>query len=407
MSTETTEEATVSVESNSEYGKMSEEALQKMRNRMGKVKDINQPYIRYINGDSITHFARAIGDQNPLYCDEDYAAAGPHGKLIAPPGIYYGVAWGSWDLRHGQGLPGVHGLHSGDHWRFFKPLFDGDKVRATKELVKLEFKTGRMASRMLVQADEIKFYNQHEELVAIQIMPIFRMEREESKSQGKNATLELGTYTAPEIAQIDAEVDAETPRGKETRYWEDVQIGDIIDPITKGPLTVPDMVAWLQGIGSPHVRAGKYWLDYRRQSPKVAVIDPKTGIPQAIERVHWDDFMAAEIGMPAPYDYGSQRGGYATYWASLWPGDEGWVADLEFQYRGMVFVGDVYKIKGKIVDKWIGAKTGTRYVKGEFTSFNQRGDDIMPGTVIFALPSKETGAVTFPVNVEEDGRADD
>jgi acyl dehydratase len=299
----------------------------------------------------------------------------------------------------------VHGLHSGDSWRYLQPLYDGDEVRATKELVQLEFKSGRMSSRMLIQADEMRYYNQRDELVAVQIMPAFRMEREESKSTGKNKALELGVYTADQIAEIDDEITRETPRGAETRYWEDVQIGDSIDPVTKGPLTLPDMVAWLQGIGSPHVRAGKYWVDYRRQSPKVAVTDPKTGIPQAVERVHWDNYMAGEIGMPAPYDYGSQRGGYASYWASLWPGDEGWVAELDVQYRGMVFLGDVYRIKGEIVDKWRGAKTGTGYVQGRLTSVNQRGDDIMPGTVIFALPSTETGAVAFPVDVAEDGRA--
>jgi hypothetical protein len=29
----------------------------------------------------------------------------------------------------------------------------------------------------------------------------------------------------------------------------------------------------------------------------------------------------------------------------------------------------------------------------------------MPGTGVFALPSRETGAVSFPVDVDEDGRA--
>lgn len=397
-----TTEATPDV--SSEYGKMTDEAVAKLRARLGKVYPINEPYIRHINQDSITHYARAVGDQNPLYVDPDYAKNGPHGTLIAPPGIFYAVAWGSWDLRRGQGLPGVHGLHSGDQWRYYQPVRDGDVLHAEKELVKADFKSGRLANRMLIQADEIRFYNQRDELVATQIMPAFRVERTESKGTGKNAKLEMATYTREEIEQIDREVAAEKPRGAETRYWEDVQIGDPIDPVTKGPLTLPDMVAWLQGIGSPHVRTGKYWVDYRTQSPKVAVTDPKTGIPQAIERVHWDEFMAAEIGMPAPYDYGSQRGGYASYWASLWPGDEGWIADLDVQYRGMVFLGDTYRIQGEIVDKWRGAKTGTGYVKGKFTSLNQRGDDIMPGTVIFALPSKETGPVTFPVDVHEDGR---
>jgi hypothetical protein len=104
--------------------------------------------------------------------------------------------------------------------------------------------------------------------------------------------------------------------------------------VVKGPLTVSDMISWLQGVGSPHVPAGKYWLAYREQSPKVAVTDPDTGIPQAVERVHWDEYLAAEVGMPSAYDYGSQRGGYASYFGTQWTGDDGWLAELDVQYRG-------------------------------------------------------------------------
>jgi len=389
----------------SEYGKMTDEAVARLQARMGKVYPIEQPYVRFVNQDSITHVARAVGDTNPLYVDPAYARGTHYGKLVAPPAIFYAVAWGSWDLRRGQGLPGVHGLHSGDGWRYLRPVFEGDELHAEKELVTCEFKSGRQARKMLVQADEIRFFNQHDELVATQLMPAFRMERGDSKKTGKNASVERATYTAEEIARIDEELENERPRGAETRYWEDVEIGEPLDPVVKGPLTVPDMVAWLQGIGSPHVRAGKHWLAYRQRSPRVAVTDPETGIPQAVERVHWDGYMAAEIGMPSAYDYGSQRGGYATYFASLWHGDEGWLAELDVQYRGMVFLGDSYHLSGEVTEKWRGAESGNAYVKATWRSFNQRGEDSMPGTVVFALPSRDTGAVRFPVDVRADGRA--
>lgn len=252
---------------------------------------------------------------------------------------------------------------------------------------------------MYIQADEIRFYNQREELVAI------RAEREESKKRGKYTQVEKVTYTDEEIAQIDAELEREVPRGARPRWWENVEVGEALDPVVKGPLTLPDMVTWLQGIGSPHVRSGKYWMQYRKSSPKVAVKDPATGIPQSVERVHWDDYMAAGIGMPAAYDYGSQRGGYATYFATNWVGDDGWVAELDFQFRGMFFHSDVFRINGQVIDKWHGAKTGTGYVKVEFHSINTRGDDIMPGTGTMALPSEENGSVQFPGDVREDGRA--
>ena len=141
-----------------------------------------------------------------------------------------------------------------------------------------------------------------------------------------------------------------------------MQIGDAVQPIVRGPLTVSDMIAWMMGIGSPHIRSGQYWLTYRRRSPKVAVRDPETNVWQAVERVHWDPFMAAEIGMPAPYDYGSQRGAWATHLMTNWCGDDGWVAEVDVEYRGMNFLGDTTRISGKVTDKWRGAKTGIGYV---------------------------------------------
>lgn len=78
---------------------------------------------------------------------------------------------------------------------------------------------------------------------------------------------------------------------------------------------------------------------------------------------------------------------------------------MDYQFRGFYFNGDHFRISGEVVDKWRGAKTGTGYVQVKFSSSNQRGADIMPGTGVFALPSRETGPLRFPVDVDEDGRA--
>jgi hypothetical protein len=115
--------------------------------------------------------------------------------------------------------------------------------------------------------------------------------------------------------------------------------------------------------------------------------------------------MAAEIGMPAPYDYGSQRGAWATHLMTNWAGDDGWVADVFAQYRNMNFLGDTVWIKGQVTDKWRGAKSGIGYVGCEFHGPNQRGDDIMPGTAVVALPSKSAPLPDVPIDHEADGRA--
>ena len=384
-----------------EYGRITQDGIDRIRARHGKVFPINHPYVRHVNSDSIAHTARAIGDMNPLWSDPEYAAKSRYGKLVAPPALLYACAWGSWDLRRGQGLPGVHGLHSSDRWVFYRPVLEGDVIRATKEPHALDERKGAYASRSLMQTDNIRFYNQRDELVALQVMSAVRAEREDGKKTGKYASIKTAVYTDEEIDQIDREIAAEEVRGDKPRYWEDVNVGDKMQPLVRGPLTVSDMIAWMMGTGSPHIRSGQWWLAYRRQSPKVAVKDPATRIPQAVERVHWDPYMAAELGMPSAYDYGSQRGAWATHFMTNWAGDDGWVAECYPKYRGMNFIGDVARIRGEITAKWVG-KSGISYVDCKFETINQRGENIMPGTGTVALPKRGQPVPMQPIDVDAD-----
>jgi acyl dehydratase len=387
------------------YGQITEESVEEVRRRLKKVFPIEEPFVRYVNGDSIRHAARAIGDMNPLWIDPQHGKASRYGRCVAPPALLYGVTWGAWDMRRGEGLPGVHGLHASDQWTYYRPLLDGDEVHATKEMTALDERTGKYAGRSMMQRREFKYYNQRDELVARCVMSAVRTERQAGKEAGKYMSIPKARYTDEQIADIDRDVASEEVRGAKPRYWEEVTVGEGIRPIVRGPLTVADMIAWMMGVGSPHIRSGQYWLAYRRQSPKIAVKDPETGIPQAVERVHWDSFMAAEIGMPAPYDYGSQRGAWATHLITNWAGDDGWVAEVFAKYRGMNFLGDTVWIKGQVTEKWRGAKSGIGYVACEFHGVNQRGDDIMPGTAIVALPSRGAPLPAFPIDHEADGKA--
>jgi acyl dehydratase len=380
------------------YGSITDEGLDQLRRRMHVEHPISEPFVRYVNSDSIRHAARAIGDMNPLFIDPDYAATSRFGRALAPPALLYAVTWGSWDMRRGEGLPGVHGLHSRDRWRYYLPILSGDEIHATKKLVGLEEKSGSYAGRSIIQTRAFEYFNQREERVATCLMSAFRVERNAGKEAAKYSAIEKARYTEAEIQSIDDEVANEIVRGSNTRFWEDVVIGEAIQPIVRGPLTVADMIAWMMGVGSPHIRSGQYWLTYRQQSPKVAVRDPDTNIFQAVERVHWDPFMAAEIGMPAPYDYGSQRGAWATHLMTNWAGDDGWVAEVDVQYRGMNFLGDTVWVKGAVTRKWRDEKTGIGYVGCSIQGINQRGVTIMPGSAIVALPTRSAPLPTAVID---------
>jgi hypothetical protein len=241
---------------------------------------------------------------------------------------------------------------------------------------------------MFIQEEEIRYYNQADGLIAIQSFPIIRAERRRRSRVARTARRSRPPIPTTRSLKLTRNSNRRSLGAPRQDIGTLPRSATRSTPWPRGLLTLPDMNAWLMAIGSPHVRTGTYWLEYRKASPKVSGKDPATAIPQAVERVHWADYMAAEIGLPAAYDYGSQRGAYALYRATNWVGDNGWVAKMDYQFRGIFSSGDVFRTSGHIVDRWQGTKTGTGYVQAKFSSINQRGEDIMPGTAIFALPTR-------------------
>lgn len=87
---------------------------------------------RTITDDDIRAFAQASGDQNPVHLDDDYASRTPFGKRIA-----HGMLTASLiSSILGNDLPGPGTIYLGQDLKFKAPVFVGDEVTATVELVK-------------------------------------------------------------------------------------------------------------------------------------------------------------------------------------------------------------------------------------------------------------------------------
>jgi acyl dehydratase len=386
-------------ETEKRYGHITDEAVQELLARVGRWREVNEPYNGEVTADGVLHMMRAVGDVNPFWNNDDTV----WGERIALPAFLYSVHWGSWDFRRGRGLPGVHGLHAGDKWHYFKPLHMGMKLHATRKLLGLDEKQGKFAGRSFLQRDVIAVEDQTGDLVAIDYMSSMRVERDEGRSRGKYTGTRAAHYSPEDLEAIERDYDNEQIRGAEPRLWEDVKEGDRLGPIVMGPYTASDCIGWVMGAGSPHIRVGKYWLDYRRRTPPVAVNNPETGVPEPVERVHWDNFMATEIGMPAAYDYGSHRGAIASRLMTDWAGDAGFVKMVDVRYRGMVFLGDTLWFEGTVERKHQTAENS--FVECEIYARNQRDEKPLTGRAIVALPSRALGPVHTPVRLE--GNPDD
>ena len=366
------------------YGKITDPELARLRERIG---NIVHPY-RYheaASKDAIRHFTDGIGDDNPLWRDETYGRKTRHGDIIAPPCFLYSVHWPA----GGGGLPGVHGYHSGNDWEFYKTIHLDDTI--TVQVIPgdiVEKKRSNFAGRSVISYTDSIYRNQNSEIVAKSTGWSVRAERQASKEKGKFAHISKYRYSPEELQAIEDAYDREEIRGSTPRFWEDVNEGDELVPVVKGPLNLTDLHAYIAGTlgGSAGGRGGahKFGILYRRRHPAWAYTDPETGAVDIPEMVHASDGMADEIGIPLAYDYGCQRPCWAGHLVTNWMGDDGFLKRLYVRLTSFNMLGDTTWCKGKVSRKYVEGEE--HLVELELKGENQRGEDNFTGSATVLLP---------------------
>jgi acyl dehydratase len=112
---------------------------------------------------AIRRFVEAVGDDNPLYTDAEYARRTRFGGIIAPPTFLC-------TLRTGGVMPqlafGRLTLNGGNEYEWYRPVRPGDVITAQATLVDVRAVDGR-GGAMLILTSEIRYTNQDNELVAV------------------------------------------------------------------------------------------------------------------------------------------------------------------------------------------------------------------------------------------------
>lgn len=366
------------------FDHVTDEALAELRAEIGT--EIKGPpgHITEATRDGIRHFAMGIGDENPLWLDEDYAGKSRFGGLTAPPFILLAMNKTAWGAR---GLRGIHSMFSGAYLEWMRPIKLGDRITSKTILKDIEIKKSQFAGRAIKQTREATFRDAAGEVVAIARPYSFRIERDTASAKGKYDQLELGKYTPESYARIAADYDREVRRGDKPRYWEDITIGDALPHVVKGPLTVTDIIVFLMGFGGQWLRAHGDAARWYTRHPKGAMVN-HFGAFEPPEIVHWDDAFARRVGVPAAYDYGPQRLAWLGHLMTNWIGDHGFLRSMDAEVRRFNLVGDTTWCRGKVVAKW--RESSRNLVKCEIWAEDQRGDVTARGIATVELPSKAT-----------------
>ncbi len=362
------------------FGKITDEGLAKLRATFGR-SYYPQVQNAVASQDAIRQFAWGIGDDNPLWHDLEYVSRSRYGHVIAPPFFPYAVA----APQGMEGLPGVHAFHCGVSWEWFRTIHVNDELTCVDIPTNLVEKQGKMGGRQLLQLGKTIYRNQRGDIVAINKRETMRIERQAAREKGKYSHVSKCRYTEEELKAIDDAYEAEEVRGKTPRFWEDVNVGDELTPVVKGPLAQTDMVEFMVGIGGGQGAHRIRWK-YMKKHPMWGVRDPETGALEPMADVHHESSTSDAIGVPVAYDLGIQRFSWAGHLITNWMGDDGFLKKLNARCKLFNVFGDTQFLKGTVIKKY---QEGDEYlVDIEIRTGNQRGENTMPGHATVSLPSK-------------------
>ncbi len=363
----------------------------------------DQEQIGTASTDNIRSFAFACGSDNPLFCDPDYAAGTRWGSVIAPSmmaGIINRPMLGDppsaeYKANTKSLFRGVHLFISGGEWTFYRPIFPGDTLYSFGGEDGLEVTPSEFAGRKVTRFHTDVKVNQRGEVVSTYRYRGILTERKTAREKGKYAAIEPQKYDDELLAKIDAIYAQEKSRAGEKRYWDDVQVGEAMNPGASGPLTVTDVVNF-HGGGYGWVpyglKTGRLWHKNRNRIAPFYERDAN-GIPDVAQRLHWDSSWAQAIGNPMAYDYGVMRENYLFRFLTDWAGDDGWVMRQYDEIRKFNYMGDTQFIAGEVVGKR--QEQGRNLVDLKVTMTNQRGEETVRCEATVALPDRE-GVLLLP-----------
>jgi acyl dehydratase len=385
-----------------EYGVLTDEAIERSRKRIGIPEpQPNPPHNFEVTWDGSRHFAFGYGDDNPLFCNPDYAKGTRWGSLIAPPTFHYTMGEDAAPkpdpetkaLLKGDPFAGLGSYQAIMDFEWWRPLRLGDGCRNLRTQVGVVPKQSSFGGRTAHITHDFIYANLQGQLTNIRRGTWINAERHTSRERKKEVRLPE-PYTPEQLAEIDACYEAETRRGAEPRYWEDVVVGEELQPKVKGPLTTTDVVVFHLGWGMQLTPPGAFRLSYLVRKKAPGLYPPnQLNVPDTVQRLHWEPARAQELGLPTSYDYGGMRETWLAHLVTDWIGDDGWLWKMSVQHRKFNYQGDTTWLRGKVTDKR--QVDGRNEVHLEIYCENQVGEITSPATAVVLLPSRDA-AVTLP-----------
>lgn len=392
------------------HGRITEQSLDLMRRRIGypsptvRAGILTEPYNMVCSADAVRRYAIAVGDDNPLYRDADYAAKSRWGGTIAPPGFESTMGLDrsrqmdpAFAKETSKALRGVHLFHSGSELFFHRPVQEGAKLYKSGWVAGVETKRSSFGGASAIVTNALSMWDAQDTVVATGTSWFVHTERRKVKDgEERKQKEEPAFYTDDQLAEIEAAYEAEYQRGADTLYIEDVKVGEALPVMVKGPITITDLI-------NSHMGGG--WYGYGNPPYKLAYENRKKlrgfytkneyNSWDTLQRIHWDGGLAREVGVAGPYDIGPMRRQMICHYTTNYAGDDSWIYRIRYELRRFNFMGDTTWIKGTVTEARIDPVLGP-LVELDIRGVNQRGEENITGGATVLVASRKTGKLAEP-----------
>ena len=330
--------------------------------------------------DNIQRFGDGIGDYNPLYRSESYAAESRFGRLTAPATFVYGASLGIMAAINGAIDPARLSSanfpmnYAGGELTLHRTIWLGDKISAQEEILDIERKHSDRIGPFCICTAGVSYHNQRKELVATKrtLMARFENLRERGTIPYDREKKTQAVEQAP-----DALVFERSRRGADTRHWEDVAEGEELPVLEKGTYTVTELFLFTHGV----VGTGRV--------PRAA-LEAEDSKDLGGGGRYDKDHAKKRRNMPGQFDWGPQRVCWLGQMATDWMGDAGTLKKMDTRVRHPNVVGDTNTIFGKVAKKYM--ENGERLVDLEVWNENQAGLATALSRITVALPGRGGGS---------------
>ena len=312
-----------------------------MKPNSGVVKDLGRTsWVSEVTTDAIQHFAWGIGDNNPLWADKDYGPSSGLTANVAPPSFAYAID----ETSVAPGLDGYERHYEKVKWEWFHRLQIGDRISAESKILGEDHDS---TTDVIWQYGETSFHCGSKGVVAKASVTTRRDKKELTPVDERDEI----KYTPDELSEIEEAILHEKCRGSSPRHWEEVSIGDQLGTVTKGPLSIMDIVAWCAGtMGSPDTQKG---------------------------------YSAG--GLDAQTATGPQLAAWAIHLLTNWMGDNGFLHELTITFTGLPFLGSTTTISGSVSSAFM--DESKCFYEIAFTCLLQNGEQIANGIALIEVPS--------------------